>query len=405
MITLIEGNISLQYGANIWQAAVLNVDSGLADGGNTDFVKVSTAVQKYKKSILPPDINESKLGFYPQNDKIVYGIKPVTSINYEDAKFIIENRPYSSLIDFHNKCVVNGILTERKTINLIKAGMFDSFDNRRNNMINYISHIVPECTRVSKVSTKKLYNYIPEHLKSQALLYLTFNENKKKKLNEQQILQLCDLFNQFNINIIDYYDGEKLKEKELKKLIDKNTQKLSDWFKTNEAKQAKTKFDRNEMWQKHCLGSKEKWEFDALQTYLGNTEFKNMNFPESFNIKTANELPEEPNIIGKTQRGFNIYEEVMIAGTVIDKNANKKRVTIITDDGLLDCRINNFKHYNNKTKEDPSWFEKGTNLILIGYKRGANFYTSHRNHVVNHSVVKIIGRDRNNNAILKYEKD
>lgn len=410
---MIEANICLNYGANVWQAAVLNVDSGLLNEGATDFVKISKAIQQHKDLILPPSINKSRLGFYPQEDKILYGIKPVTTLNYEDARFIIENRPYQSLQDFHNKCVENGVLTERKTINLIKAGMFNEFGDNYKLMIEYIKNMV-KVKSVSKVSTKKLYNYLPSNLKKEADLYLSLTDIKKGA----NILEYKELYHDFNINIINFFDGENVDHKSLKKEVDKNTQNLTTWFKTNEAIQAKEKYECNELWKKHCLGTKEKWEFDALNTYLNKNDVENYSIPETWNLQPIHNN-NALKVIGKTKKGYNIYKEYCIAGTVIDNNPNKNTITLITPNGVIDLKVYTYKYYNEKVMKeivnpnnnkkekvciDPSWCQKGTNLVAIGFERNGSFYCSHKNHIVNHSLVKILGKTKEGKTVFQFDK-
>ena len=122
LILFIEMNIAYVYGLEYWKTACLTINSGLEGdvSKGADFGEVSTAVNSMKEDILPPDINESQLKFVAKNGKVLYALKPIIGLGTDNIEEIISKRPYNSFDDFYEKCVVNGGLTEKKTIILIK---------------------------------------------------------------------------------------------------------------------------------------------------------------------------------------------------------------------------------------------------------------------------------------------
>ena len=162
LILFIEMNIAFKWGLEYWKTACLSVNAGL-EGDTTkgaDFGEVSTAVNSMKEDILPPDINESQLKFVAKNGKVLYALEPIIRLGTDNIEEIINNRPYSSFDDFYEKCVVNGGLTEKKTIILIKSGAFDNLhSDRRQLMINFVNKVVSNKDKLTMVQLPKLYIY------------------------------------------------------------------------------------------------------------------------------------------------------------------------------------------------------------------------------------------------------
>ena len=72
----------------------------------------------------------------------IYGLKPISEINMTLAKEIIDNRPYSSIDDFYEKNVENGMLTDKKMVVLIKSGLFDEINkDRKKVMIDFVAKV------------------------------------------------------------------------------------------------------------------------------------------------------------------------------------------------------------------------------------------------------------------------
>src|SRR5699024_11597362 len=73
---------------------------------------------------------------------------------------------------------------------------------------------------------------------------------------------------------------------------------------------------------------------------------------------------------------FNEYETSAIVGTVVGYENPKKLVYILTkNSGVVTAKFSkkNYTKYQEVTDMDSSWVERGTNLILLGYKNGERF--------------------------------
>lgn len=82
--------------------------------------------------ILPPDINQSDLGFTLVGDKILYGLLAVGSVGDVSAHDIIANRPYKDFRHFEEKMRTSGNIKIKSNVYdaLKKCGAFDSFGAR-----------------------------------------------------------------------------------------------------------------------------------------------------------------------------------------------------------------------------------------------------------------------------------
>jgi DNA polymerase III alpha subunit len=191
---------------------------------STDYGKVASAIAKMQTrgvNIVLPDINEANLSFYPdeKNDRIIFGLKGLVGINDQMVKDIIENRPYNSLLDFHNKLTTvtreitnktgktqnKALVPSGKVYNLIKAGCFDFQNVDRVKMLNKMySLIAPKTPAIADVFNEKLkqqyeYDALGLYLNGHPLdkyhyaSFSTFNENENaiiscsiEKIEEKQ---------------------------------------------------------------------------------------------------------------------------------------------------------------------------------------------------------------------------
>ena len=68
------------------------------------------------------------------NNRIIFGLRGILSLGDEIINNIIANRPYKSFEDFESKVKVNKTVM----LSLIKAGVFDSLEDRKSVMTKYI---------------------------------------------------------------------------------------------------------------------------------------------------------------------------------------------------------------------------------------------------------------------------
>lgn len=99
--------------------------------------------------ILPPNINKSEAGFFPDGNDIRFGIRSISGVGDKAIEYIFEvrgNTPFTDFNDFMIRGVANFVKTpERKTnpINrsvirqLVKSGCFDEFEANRYKLLNH----------------------------------------------------------------------------------------------------------------------------------------------------------------------------------------------------------------------------------------------------------------------------
>ena len=374
LIGLQEMNLAYHYPSIYWATAVITVEAGALgeeDSGGVNYAKVAAAIGRVQSEgykVELPDINIAEFGFVPdvQKDAIVYGLKGISEIGDELAKRIIKERPYNSVKDFITKIQPQ----KKQMINLIKAGAFDAFGEKRIIMNNYLLSITPQKTRITLQNMNSLieYNLIPKDLISYKYLY-NFNKYLKDleipegyRLNERAINFLCK-----NFPNIDISNGL-LDTKVWKKIYDNEMTGIKDWMKSNEEEliQQIQKCDVNEIWKQYCNGNDSSWEMEVLGFYYSGHELDSL---------------EESQIDITHLKDGDYKHTVSICGTVLGKDAYKHMVTLLTTTGVVTLKFTGelFANYNKIISEmtaegkktlEKSWFNKGTLLIVNGYKSG-----------------------------------
>ncbi|MCR5823059.1 MAG: DNA polymerase III subunit alpha [Lachnospiraceae bacterium] len=90
--------------------------------------------KKMGVSVLPPDVNESGVGFTVRGKSIRYGLSAIKGVGRQVVEDIKAEREaggnFTSLKDFVKRCIPKGI-NKRTVENLIKAGAFDSVPGTR----------------------------------------------------------------------------------------------------------------------------------------------------------------------------------------------------------------------------------------------------------------------------------
>ena len=377
LIGLQEMNLAYHYPSIYWATAVITVEAGALgeeDNGGVNYAKVAAAIGRVQSEgykVELPDINIAEFGFVPdvQKDAIVYGLKGISEIGDELAKRIIKERPYNSVEDFITKIQPQ----KKQMINLIKAGAFDAFGEKRIIMNNYLLSITPQKIRITLQNMNSLieYNLIPKDLISYKYLY-NFNKYLKDleipegyRLNERAINFLCK-----NFPNIDISNGL-LDTKVWKKIYDNEMTGIKDWMKSNEEEliQQIQKCDVNKIWEQYCNGNDSSWEMEVLGFYYSGHELDSL---------------EESKIDIAHLKDGDYKHTVSICGTVLGKDAYKHMVTLLTTTGVVTLKFTGelFANYNKIISEmtaegkktlEKSWFNKGTLLIVNGYKSGEVF--------------------------------
>ncbi|WP_204256696.1 PHP domain-containing protein [Mammaliicoccus sciuri] len=387
-----------------WQTASLNVDSdsNSEDSKDIDYEKIASGIGKMRRNgvhVKLPDINKSDLEFTPdvKNNAIIYGLKPVKSLNDEIVRNIMNNRPYNSLEDVFTKLYDTKLIKNTHIIAMAKSGMLDSFGERKQIMMEVIRYITDLKTTLTMQNVKLLLeaNVLEGRPELELIEFReTFKNNVLRKeasgnsKAKHKIFKVVDMEtydkligNEGIVNVMgNYYE---VNEKEFKKVFDKKISKLKDWLKTEEPIKRANRYALNQQWLKYALGTYSKWEMETLSFYYHEHELAGVN-SDLYEIANFSDLPETAEIESYNKyKGREIpkYKLYNICGTVIAKNPTKHMVTLITTDGSVvsvKYHSGSYSHYAKTVKQDGkviegSWFDKGNHLLVHGFRRGGQF--------------------------------
>lgn len=365
----------------------------------TNYGKISTAIGKMKMAnieVTSPDINRSTYTFSPdvKNNIIRFGMSGITKIGEDLVKNIIANRPYSSIRDFLSKVKIN----KTQMINLIKCGAFDSFGKREDIMEDYVS-LISDTKSVLNLRNMQMlinFNLIPDEFD---MVRRVFNFNKYLKRFKIDNVFLIDniamnfIDKNFNIDNLQEDDraesGFAILQTKWKKIYDSYMNKIRPYIKDNNKELLDAVNNRltAEVREKYTLGSISKWEMDSVSCYFHEHELKNVDY-SYYGFSNYFELPENPevdtilNIRGKKIPLFKIHR---ICGTVLDRDKQKKTITLLTREGVVTVKIfgDVFNHYDRQISErgadgkkhviQKSFFSRGNKIIVTGIKREDSF--------------------------------
>lgn len=436
LIALQEMNLNYRYHPIYWATACLTVNSGGADeetGGTTNYGKLSAAIGRIKKQgidVSLPDINKAKFGFTPdqENNRIIYGLKGISEVGDDIINKIISNRPYTSFNDFLTRIEPGKV----QTIALIKAGCFDELEkdlSRKELLYQYLNDLIPAKNKLTLANVNGLINYNILPKNKSKFIYL-FNFNKYLKLNKKDDKYYIDerAYQYFskNFDITELGTDKKgtfiyiktwdtlYKERmmELKEYIMKNQDKLIE--KLHEA-------EIGEVWEQYCSGGMSKWEMDTLGFYYHEHPLLNVRHPEFKFVNFYKESDVPIPVEYKEVKGHKIPIMALkpICGTVLDKNSYKHTVVLLTCDGVVNvkCVAEQYSKYdqqlsqlNPETKHkeviERSWFKRGTNLIVQGYRKGDQFMARGRQSDNIYPFYKILNIDDTGKLnITRYRAD
>lgn len=398
--------IAWKYGAIYWKTACLNVDAGLIGDSfsGSDYGAIASATTKMKKDIALPDVNTSEMKFSVHGDKVGYGLASISGINQNDAQMILDNKPYTSLENFIEKVK----LTNTKMYVLIKSGAFNNIenDNSRNIMIKFLKIITPLREKLTTTQLPKVIKHVPEEY-SELVRFYNFKKYAKNHRNAKvndawggKYAQLTGIESDF-----DEKGNVVVDSKALDKWFNKNAVALKDWLKTEEATKAFQRKEMSEIWQKYCYGDMNTWFFEALSFYPDVHEISTTRIDEYYKFVNFVELPTGGKI---NDKGRETFKDVVIAGTVVDKDPRGLITLVTTTDETVTVRVNKklYQYYNNKVMSgtgkdrhciDDSWFVRGTRLIVKGHRKDNEFKSIYKD-----PMNKIL--EYGNKAVIKLEK-
>ena len=379
---------------------------------SANYGKIATAIGKIKSSgvdVAPPDINKSSFTFYPdiESNTIRYGLSGITKVGEDLVKTIMDGRPYTSVADLTSRVKIN----KAQVINLIKSGAFDSFGDRVQIMRQYISSISDTKQRITLQNMKMLIDFglIPDEYDMQRRVY---NFNKYvKKLKWESYYALDNIAFNFYEKHFDMDNlipsemsesGFLIKQTVWDKIYQSHMDKIRPWVKENSATLLEEVNNRltSDMWNKYCQGSLSKWEMDAVSFYSHEHELAHVNASE-YDITDFDKIPKTPvveRIIPIKGRQIPIFKLYRIAGTILDKDKNKKTVTLLTTSGVVTVKIFGqvFSYYDKQISEkgadgkkhviEKSWLARGNKIIVTGIKQSDGFLAKKYNKTPYHLV-------------------
>lgn len=411
--------LATRFPAVYWNTACLAVNSGSADedneGKSTDYGKVAKAIGEImgrgiNVSLL--DINKSDFGFKPdaENNQILFGLKGANSVGDDLVHAIVANRPYSSMMDFVEKVKPN----KQAMISLIKGGAFDKLENtsRQRVMCKYLWETCDKKKRLTLQNFNGLIEagLIPQEIDFERRVF-NFNKALKQVNKGKKVYYLAEPFYKFYTeffgdDLIDIVDGIpaidiKQWDYTYKKVMDK----AREWLKDNHDTTLETynKMIFKAEWDKYASGTVSAWEMESLCFYYGEHELEHVNLNQ-YGISRFGQLPEEPVVdyfFKKSGKEIPIFKLSKVVGTCIDKNKTKSTVTILTTDGVVDVRFRPeyFAMFDKQMSEkqsdgtkkivEKSWFNRGSMIMLTGYRRGDQFVPKKYAKTPTHQLYKI----------------
>lgn len=396
----------------------------------TNYDKIATAIGKMGQAgiaVEPPDINKSTYTFSPDPEESIirYGLSGIVKVGKEVIENIINNRPYSSIDDFLSKVKLN----TPQMINLIKAGAFDSFGDRESIMHKYIDLISGAKKRITLQNMKMLIDFglIPDEYDLQRRVY---NFNKYLKKFKDGIYYLLDNIafsfyeKNFDIDLLEVCESSESGFKIKQTIWDKKYQSHMDIIRPYVQKNNKQLLEAvnnkliEEKWNKYCLGSLSKWEMDSVSFYYHPHELSKVNLSR-YGCSDFFKLPETPEIeriIPIKGKQIPLFKIKRIAGTVIAKDKDKKTITLLTTEGVVNVKIYGgvFANYDKQISErgpdghkhvkDRSWFSRGNKIIVTGIRQENNFIAKKYSRTPYHLIELIEDIKDDGSLILRSER-
>jgi DNA polymerase-3 subunit alpha len=432
------------YDSIYWNTACLIVNSGsleAADDKSTDYAKTAAALGDIISNntvVSLVDINNSDFGFVPdvKNNAILFGMKALPRVNVDIINRIKANRPYKSIKDFMNKCVVN----KSVMFSLIKAGAFDEVDKswanpakpiRIQTMAYYVSYACEPKSKLTlqNFSTLMQRKLLPESLDLQQK---TFNFNKYLKKYRKVGEYYCfDNVSEefFNKNFLSK-DADKLEvinghvcinQKVWDKIYKKCMDTARTYLKENES-EVLGKLNTSlfqEVWNKYCTGSTSAWEMESLCFYHGKHELADVDTAE-YGIVPFETLPEQPEVETYFKRGGNqipIFRLTKIMGTVIAKDDNHSSISLLTIENkvvtvkftreyyaMYSKQVSERQEDGTKKVMEKSWFVRGTKVMITGFRRDDTFVAKRYKRTPTHQLYKILNVDDNGKLLMTNER-
>ena len=405
----------------------------------TDYTKLAKAIGAITSrgiSVSLIDINQSGFSFEPdeENNQILFGLKGVNKIGDNVISQIIQNRPYTSIIDFMRKCPLN----KTQMISLIKSGAFDNIDGgwaseicpktpRKAIMAYYLSTACDMKKKLNLQNFNGLLNsgLVPAELDRQRIIF-SFNKIlKTKKCNKYYLLNndsLYKIYKEFGEeDDIDVISGiECILQTKWDKIYQKEMDTARTWLKDNQQEMldAYNSLLFKQAWEKYADGNISAWEMESLCFYHSAHELAEVN-TRKYGIVDFNSLQYESEIdyfIKRNGKNIPIYKLYRIAGTIISKDNTKAQISILTTTGVVTVKFTKeyYAMFNRQISQvqsdgtkkvlEKGWFSRGTKVLITGYRREDSIVEKTYKATTTHQLYKITKVDEYGDILLEHER-
>ncbi len=147
-------------------------------------------LKKLKIDIVRPSINKCFADFRAIDGKLIYGLGAIKNVGFEAITNIIHEREkngsFKSLIDFINRVSTKDV-NKLQLEGLVKAGVFDEFDEDRGKILNSIPKIIQKIKNINDDKHNNQTNLFADHEGDQANFeYLSSTPWEQKELLSQE---------------------------------------------------------------------------------------------------------------------------------------------------------------------------------------------------------------------------
>jgi len=183
-------------------------------------------LKKLKIEIVKPSINKCFSDFRAINGKIIYGLGAIKNVGFEAISNIINEREkkgiFKSFVDFINR-VSSKDVNKLQLEGLVKAGVFDEFDQDRNKILNSIPKIIQKIKNINddkdnhqsnlfgdQENDQTEFEFLPSTSWSQKELLSEEFKSIGFFLTNHPLNEFEDTFNELNISSYNqFYENEK----------------------------------------------------------------------------------------------------------------------------------------------------------------------------------------------------
>jgi len=178
-------------------------------GNQTKLAEYIDECEKHGIHVLPPEINESHINFYPKDGNIVFGLLALKNVGRQFIESILRERSGQPFVDFEDfvRRMAPYDLNKRMVEALIKAGAFDGLGVYRSRLLaSYESLIemVQQKDRNNIIGQLDMFSTIPE-AKTTAPTF-QYPEIPDFSIKEKLMLEKESSGMYFSGHLIDSYD-------------------------------------------------------------------------------------------------------------------------------------------------------------------------------------------------------